>query len=210
MAFRLRGPISAFDGTETAWRPPGSRACCFSACHGSLTTQGRRATRVSRGLSCCLPLRGTGSAPWREFSKLNRRARRCPCLRFRSRLATTPARLRVRMESLAPFLQGSCIPVESRLSAVLSASTNRSPHAATGNHDEEPGRFPPLLIEPCMRFARTRLSDGFHAKACAGGPSWKRRNWKTPSSPNTRSAGKRCIPREGTLCRRRRKCRTRS
>jgi len=97
-------------GPETAWRSPGSRACRFSACHGSLTTPGRRTTRVSRSPACCLPPQRTGSAPGREFSKLNRRARRCPCLRFRRHLAMPPARLRVRMESLAPFLQGSCIP----------------------------------------------------------------------------------------------------
>jgi hypothetical protein len=70
---------------------------------GSLTTQGRRATRVSRGPSCCLPPYGTGSAPWRHFSELNRLARRCPCLRFTRHLTTARARLRVRMESLAPF-----------------------------------------------------------------------------------------------------------
>jgi hypothetical protein len=31
--------------SETFWRSPGSRACCFSACAGSLTTQGRLAAR---------------------------------------------------------------------------------------------------------------------------------------------------------------------
>ena len=30
---------------ETLQRPPGSRACCFSACSGSSTTQGRTPTR---------------------------------------------------------------------------------------------------------------------------------------------------------------------
>jgi hypothetical protein len=43
---------------ETFQRSPGSRACCFSVCAGSLTTQGRLATRVSRSQPCCLPLNG--------------------------------------------------------------------------------------------------------------------------------------------------------
>ncbi len=41
-------------------RSPGSRACCFSACAGSLTTQGRRPARVSRSPPCCLPPKGDG------------------------------------------------------------------------------------------------------------------------------------------------------
>ena len=32
--------------TKARWRSPGSRACCFSACAGSQTTQDRTATRV--------------------------------------------------------------------------------------------------------------------------------------------------------------------
>jgi len=39
-----------------------------------------------------------------RFSKLNRPAHRYPCLRFKRHLAMTPARLRAKMESLAPFL----------------------------------------------------------------------------------------------------------
>src|SRR2546428_14057666 len=31
--------------TKACWRSPGSRACCFSACAGSQTTQDRTATR---------------------------------------------------------------------------------------------------------------------------------------------------------------------
>ena len=59
--------------------------------------------------------------------------------------------------------------VESKSGAVLPQSANRSPHAATGDHDSA-GRFPTLLIEPDVRFARIRLSDGCHPKACAGEP----------------------------------------
>ena len=39
-----------------------------------------------------------------RFSKLNSPAHRSPYLRFKRHLAMTPARLRVKMESLAPFL----------------------------------------------------------------------------------------------------------
>jgi hypothetical protein len=43
----LRTGLAATD--KTYRRSPGSRACCFSACAGSKTTQDRTATRVSRG-----------------------------------------------------------------------------------------------------------------------------------------------------------------
>ncbi len=59
--------------------------------------------------------------------------------------------------------------VESKSGAVLPPAPNRSPHAATGDHDGA-GRFPTLLIEPDVRFSRIRLSDGFHTEACAGDP----------------------------------------
>src|SRR6202035_4973126 len=39
-----------------------------------------------------------------RFSKLNSPAHRYPCLRFKRHLAMSPARLRAKMESLAPFL----------------------------------------------------------------------------------------------------------
>src|SRR6202158_3853759 len=41
--------------TKACWRSPGSRACCFSACAGSQTTQDRTATREIAWLPCCLP-----------------------------------------------------------------------------------------------------------------------------------------------------------
>src|ERR1035438_1167822 len=41
--------------TKACWRSPGSRACCFSACEGSSTTQDRNShSRITR-LPCCLP-----------------------------------------------------------------------------------------------------------------------------------------------------------
>ena len=39
-----------------------------------------------------------------SFSKLNSPAHQCPCLCFDGNLTISPARLRVRMESLSPFL----------------------------------------------------------------------------------------------------------
>jgi hypothetical protein len=39
-----------------------------------------------------------------DMPKLNRPAHRYPCLRFKRHLAMPPARLRAKMESLAPFL----------------------------------------------------------------------------------------------------------
>ena len=45
-----------------------------------------------------------------RFSKLNSPAHRYPCLRFKRHLAMSPARLRVKMESLSPFLWDSFIP----------------------------------------------------------------------------------------------------
>jgi hypothetical protein len=42
--------------TKACWRSPGSRACCFSACAGSQTTQDRTATRDERG--CRIATRG--------------------------------------------------------------------------------------------------------------------------------------------------------
>jgi hypothetical protein len=44
------------------------------------------------------------------FSKLNHPAHRYPCLRFERNLTASPARLEAKMESLSPFLWGSCIP----------------------------------------------------------------------------------------------------
>src|SRR2546426_7179121 len=39
--------------TKACWRSPGSRACCFSACAGSQTTQDRQLTRD--GVAAVLP-----------------------------------------------------------------------------------------------------------------------------------------------------------
>ena len=67
-------------------------------------------SRLTR-LPCCLPpaRQGVGILIWR-FSKLNHPAHRCLGLRFARHLAMCHARLEARMESLSPFLWGSCIP----------------------------------------------------------------------------------------------------
>src|SRR6516162_4131803 len=43
--------------TKACWRSPGSRACCFSACVGSQTTQDRQSTGVYRGCRVAFLLR---------------------------------------------------------------------------------------------------------------------------------------------------------
>jgi hypothetical protein len=91
--------------TKTCRRSPGSRACCFSACAGSQTTQDRTIHSRLTWLSCCLPPLGTESASCSiGFSKLNSPAHRYLCLRFKRHLTMSPARLEARMDSLLPFL----------------------------------------------------------------------------------------------------------
>jgi hypothetical protein len=90
---------------EALQRSPGSRACCFSACAGSPTTQDRLLARDYRE-TAVLPSSNqerVGVLVLR-FSKLNSPAHRYPCLRFKRHLAMSPARLRAKMESLSPSL----------------------------------------------------------------------------------------------------------
>ena len=55
-------------------------------------------------LLCCIPPLGTESASCSiGFSKLNSPAHRYLCLRFKRYLATSPARLEARMDSLLSF-----------------------------------------------------------------------------------------------------------
>src|SRR5215469_15117579 len=90
---------------EALQRSPGSRACCFSACAGSPTTQDRLIARVYRR-SAVVPssIRKRVGVLIFRFSKLNRPAHRYPCLRFGRHLVMPYARLRAKMESLSPFL----------------------------------------------------------------------------------------------------------
>ena len=55
---------------QARWRSPGSRACCFSACAGSQTTQGQLAARDSATSRVAFPVGETvgvpGSKPFRS------------------------------------------------------------------------------------------------------------------------------------------------
>ena len=104
-ALRLLGPVSILDRTETLQRSPGSRACCFSACAGSQTTQGRLTTRdLTQPAVLPSPSEVEVGALIERFSKLNSPAHRYPCLRFDRHLAMPAARLGAKMDSLSPFL----------------------------------------------------------------------------------------------------------
>jgi len=52
---------------EALQRSPGSRACCFSACAGSKTTQDPLFARDYREQSCCLPPSGKSRHPGFAF-----------------------------------------------------------------------------------------------------------------------------------------------
>ncbi len=102
--YGLRGP-ALIVRPRRAGDLPVSRACCFSACAGSQTTQDLTIHSRIAWLSCCLPPLGKESASCSiGFSKLNSPAHLCLCLRFKRHLAISPARLEVRMDSLLPFL----------------------------------------------------------------------------------------------------------
>jgi hypothetical protein len=99
--------------TKACWRSPGSRACCFSACAGSQTTQDLTIHSRLAWLSCCLPPLGKESASCSiGFSKLNSPAHRYLCLRFKRHLAVSPARLEAGMDSLFSFPVGLFHPLQ--------------------------------------------------------------------------------------------------
>ena len=104
-------------GGEALQRSLGSRACCFSACAGSSTTQDRLLARVYRE-TAVLPSSNqerVGVLVLR-FSKLNSPAHRYPCLRFKRHLAMPPARLRAKMESLLLSCRTLSFPATCRFS----------------------------------------------------------------------------------------------
>src|SRR5438876_11773515 len=55
LVHRYYGTVRLLQHVQARWRSPGSRACCFSACAGSQTTQDRQSTRDIAWLPCCLP-----------------------------------------------------------------------------------------------------------------------------------------------------------
>ena len=96
---------------EKPQRSPGSRACCFSACAGSQTTQGQLAARDSATSRVAFPVRETvgvpGPIPFRSSI-----ARPTDALVYAS---THTSRCQSqdsgsRWSSLSPFLWGSFIP----------------------------------------------------------------------------------------------------
>ena len=89
---------TALDQIERSQRSPASRACCFSTCSGSRTTQGRVPTRdLTRTPVLPSPSPDEVGTLIQFFSKLHSPARRCLCLRFKRRLATPSARLEVKV-----------------------------------------------------------------------------------------------------------------
>jgi hypothetical protein len=87
--------------SQATARSPGSRACCFPACLGSLTTEDSTKTRAS-SLPPMWPspsLNKVGVLNW--FLEALCPACRCLCLRFDVCLATHPARLEVRMDRVS-------------------------------------------------------------------------------------------------------------
>ena len=108
---------------KARWRSPGSRPCCFSACAGSNDYAGPDSHSRLAQLPCCLPptRQGVGILIC-GFSKLNHPAHRSSGLRFATHLAMCHARLEVRMESLAPFLQGTCTPYNTSVAPKTSSA----------------------------------------------------------------------------------------
>src|SRR5262249_13043702 len=99
--------------TEAFQRSPGSRACCFSACLDSWTTQDRATPRDYRNRSLCLPQLGESRHPERSsFRSSIVQAHRYLCLRFNRHLAMSPARLEARMDSLFSFPVGLFHPLQ--------------------------------------------------------------------------------------------------
>ena len=89
-------------GVTAAARKDSQLLRSFVACPRiAPTTPGPASARDSSAArQCCLPADRKGSAPGSTFFAAQYPAHRCLCLRFACRLATTGARLEVRMESL--------------------------------------------------------------------------------------------------------------
>jgi hypothetical protein len=90
---------------KTSRSPLGSRACCFSACPGSKTTQDRTGHSRFTWLSCCLPPTGMESASWTNgFSKLNIRPTNTSVYASVHTLRCTPQDSRPGWTRYSPFL----------------------------------------------------------------------------------------------------------
>jgi hypothetical protein len=100
--------------------------------------------------------RGPAASSLRDAARSLRRADGVLADRPRRRPGTACALSRVKGE------RGR---VQVRRRPTVSALSGRCPFA-----EWTITRLSPLLIEPDVRFSRIRLSDGFHTRACAGGP----------------------------------------
>src|SRR5216683_6841060 len=137
--------------SKTYRRSPGSRACCFSACAGSQTAQDRN-NHSRFSVVAVLPssTRTESASCSIGFSKLNSPAHRYPCLRFKRRLAISPARLEARMDSLLSFPVGLFHPLQH--AGLSRRSPSRRPSVKRG-HPEHQGE----------RWLIGRKSHSFHA-----------------------------------------------
>jgi hypothetical protein len=89
-----------------------------------------------------------------------------------------------------PSLRRRRIAVESRKSAVTyrSGGANCERRLSLPPSPRRPSfRFSSPLIEPGVRISRTRLSDGFHVKACARAERTARAAASTPAWPSRRA-----------------------
>jgi hypothetical protein len=103
-AIRLFGLVSILVGTRSSRDLP---VLVHVVSQRARVLRLRRANQslATVAISCvAFPVGDSVGVSGYSFSKLNRPAHRCPCLRFDCDLAAAVARLRVRMESLSPFL----------------------------------------------------------------------------------------------------------
>lgn len=99
---------------QTLWRPPGSRACCFSTCQGLRPRRVPLWLAIFAAADVAFPLSKQGQHTVRQLSGLNRPAHRCLCLRFAVRLAAHHAGLEVGIESLLLFRRALSSPTTCR------------------------------------------------------------------------------------------------
>src|ERR1700730_1280632 len=118
-----------------------SRFSCmlFLSVRGFLDYAGPNNPLAITWLLCCLPPLGTELASCSiGFSKLNSPAHRYLCLRFKRYLATSPARLEARMDSLLSFPVGLSSPTTCRFIPALSGlpTIRESSHRGSNRNAE--------------------------------------------------------------------------
>src|SRR5438093_1027525 len=75
--FGFAPSLTGLSGSQARCRSPGSRACCFSTCTSSTTPRPAQARDVSPAADVAFHLCKQGRHAVRQFSRLNRPARRC-------------------------------------------------------------------------------------------------------------------------------------